>query len=164
MEKLSLLIRGALAEMRTMLIELRSGYLYNQTLDQLIRTLVEAARARSHAVISTSIMEIPLLPKDVTLAIYRIAQEALNNVLIHAAATEITISLLFAPERLEFCIQDDGSGFDPQAVPAGHLGIKIMTERAAEIGGNLQIHSEPGYGSELRLVWMSIMGESTENA
>jgi signal transduction histidine kinase len=164
MEKLSLLIRGALAEMRTMLIELRSGYLYNQTLDQLIRTLVEAARARSHAVIRASIMEIPLLPKEVTLAFYRIAQEALNNVLIHAAATEVKISLLVEPERLEFRIQDDGSGFDPQAVPAGHLGIKIMVERAAEIGGDLQIRSEPGTGTELALVWMRKIGESAENA
>ena len=79
MEKLAVLIRGALAEMRSMLIELRSGELYNQTLDQLLVTLVEAGRARTHAVIDLSVMEIPELPKNVTLAFYRMAQEALNN-------------------------------------------------------------------------------------
>ena len=89
MIKLSLLIRGALAEMRSMLVELRSEEFHNQTLDQLIITLVEAARVPTLAAINIPRMDIPDLPKNVTLAMYRIAQEAMNNALIHAEPSQI---------------------------------------------------------------------------
>ena len=162
MEKLSLLIRGALAEMRSMLIELRSEDLITQTLDQLLTTLVEAARARSRAVINLSIMDIPELPKEVTLTLYRVAREALNNALVHSTAAQINISLLAEPGQVEVHIQDDGCGFDPQAVTASHLGIRIMVEHAAKIGGEVRIHSEPGQGTEIVLTWASVVEESAE--
>jgi signal transduction histidine kinase len=153
MDQLLLLIRGALAEMRSMLIELRSGDVQNQTLDQLLNTLVEGARARSHASITLSIVDVPELPKDVILAFYRIAREALNNALVHASASRIHVSLSAEAGLARLCIEDDGSGFDPQEVSAGHLGIRIMAERAAQIGSGLQIHSEPGRGTKIVITW-----------
>ncbi len=162
MEKLSRLIRGALAEMRSMLIELRSGDLYNQALDRLLITLVEAARVRTQAIITTSIMDAPELPEDVTLAFYRFAQEALNNAITHAAATQINLSLLAEPDLVELRIQDDGCGFDPGAVSAGHLGISIMRERVAKIGGVIQIHSEPDRGTDIVITWSSKAGETAK--
>jgi signal transduction histidine kinase len=158
MEKLSLLIRGALAEMRSMLIELRSEELVDQSLDHLLITLVEAARVRTQAVISVSMIDITDLPKNVTLAFYRIGREALNNAIIHASATRINVSLLAEPGQVKLSIQDNGCGFDPRVVSEGHLGIRIMLERARGIGGDMQIHSQPGHGTEIDINWSSKTG------
>jgi two-component system nitrate/nitrite sensor histidine kinase NarX len=162
MDKLGLLIRGALAEMRSMLIELRSGDLGDQSLDQLLNTLGEAIQARIHAQISMSFMEIPELPPDVIFAFYRIAREALNNVLVHADAARVDISLIKENGRIELQIQDDGRGFDPGVIPTGHLGIRIMEERAVEIGGHLRILSEPGRGTDVVFTWSGKPGEPDE--
>jgi signal transduction histidine kinase len=163
MEKLSVLIRGALAEMRSMLIELRSGELQNQSLEQLLVTLVEAARVRTHAVISFSHTETTEMPKEVTLGLYRIAREALNNAIIHADAAEIRVALLTEVGRLELHVQDDGCGFDPLTVPRGHLGVRIMMERAAEIGGEVQVRSEAGRGADVAIIWPAKGGGSAEH-
>jgi signal transduction histidine kinase len=61
--------------------------------------------------------------------------------------------LLAETDQIELRIQDDGCGFDPRAVTAGHLGISIMLERAAEIGGEVRIHSEPGNGTQIAITW-----------
>jgi signal transduction histidine kinase len=159
LEKLSVLLRGALAEMRSLLLELRSGEPYEKSLDQLLSTLAEEVRAQSRAVVTVSMMYEPELPDNVSLAFYRIAREALNNVVKHAAATQINVSILEEPDRVELRIQDDGIGFDPRAVPSEHLGISIMAERAAQIGGDLRIQSEPGHGTEIVLAWSGDGGE-----
>jgi PAS domain S-box-containing protein len=153
MEKLSLLIRGALAEMRSLLLELRSGELHNQSLPQLLTTLAEAGRVRTRAEISLSVTDERTLPDNVTLTFYYIAQEGLNNAINHGKATQIDISLIEDPESVELRILDDGRGFIPQEIPEGHLGINIMLERAAQIGADLRIISEPGEGAELILTW-----------
>ncbi len=158
MEKLSMLIRGALAEMRSMLLEMRSDVPPNQTLDQLITTLAEATRARSNVSVFMSIEGNPELPAAVTLAFYRIAQEALNNVIKHAEATRVDVTLLSQPDRKELRIRDDGRGFDPQLIPDGHIGISIMAERAKKVGGDLQIQSTPGRGTEITMIWPSLSG------
>ena len=93
---------------------------------------------------------------------YRIAQEALNNVIKHAEATAVHIALLSTPEGVELQIRDDGRGFDPQVIPAGHMGIGIMAERAKKIGGDLQIQSQPGRGADVSLVWQDPTGETND--
>ena len=93
------------------------------------------------------------LPADVTLTLYHIAQEALNNVVKHAEATQVAITLLDEPDRVALHIRDDGRGFDPQVIPAGHMGISIMAERARKIGADLQIQSQPGRGAEVIATW-----------
>ncbi|MGW8226882.1 MAG: 7TM diverse intracellular signaling domain-containing protein, partial [Anaerolineales bacterium] len=153
MEKLSLLIRGALAEMRSLLLELRSGELHNQSLPQLLTTLAEAGRVRTRAEISLSVTGERTLPDNVTLTFYYIAQEGLNNAINHGKATQIDISLIEDPDSVELRILDDGRGFIPQEIPEGHLGINIMLERVAQIGADLRIISEPGEGAELILTW-----------
>ncbi len=161
--KLSRLIRGALAEMRSMLIELRMGDLHRQTLEQLLVTLVDGARARSQAVISLSLMkDVPELPEKVTVAFYRIAREAMINTTVHSGASQIQVSLFEEEDRLVLCVQDNGCGFEPQEVQAGHLGLNIMGERAQEIGASLQVDTEPSQGTTIRLAWSDPTGEVEE--
>ena len=85
------------------------------------------------------------------LAIYRIAQECLNNVLKHAHATRVFVSLVEFPGALSLSIEDNGGGFSPAADSdslsnGGGLGLHIMRERVSQFGGELTIESEPGRG------------------
>jgi signal transduction histidine kinase len=98
------------------------------------------------------------LPDDVTLTLHRIAQESLNNIAKHAEASEVVIDLSCSPESVKLYIEDDGRGFDPQAIPAGHLGIGIMRERAQKIGATLQINSKPGDGTSVLVTWSEAKG------
>jgi PAS domain S-box-containing protein len=156
LELISLLIRGASAEMRSLLLELRPDTLRDQTLGNLLETLAIAARARTQAVVSLKVEGECQPQEDVIMAFHRIAQETLNNIAKHAEASEVLIDLSCDPESTKLCklcIQDDGRGFDPQAIPAGHLGIGIMRERAQKIGATLQIESEPGDGTLVVVTW-----------
>jgi signal transduction histidine kinase len=160
MEKISTLLRGALAEMRSLLFELRSGGPQSQPLEKLLTTLVDAVQARTQITVSKNIDDASEMPENVIQAFYRIAREALNNVVTHADANQVTICLRNEPHCLELRIQDDGRGFDPQEIPVGHLGITIMAERAVQIGGDLQIKSEPGHGTEIVVTWSNKGEES----
>ena len=92
-------------------------------------------------------------PPEVKLALYRIAQEALNNVVKHASAGRAIVRLQCAEERISLSIADDGRGFDPKGLTRHHLGLQIMHERAEAVGANLVIASEPGEGSEVSVTW-----------
>ena len=162
--KLSRLIRGALAEMRSMLIELRMGDLHRQTLEQLLVSLVDGAQARSQAFITLSVPEdMPKLPEKIVICFYRVAREAINNATVHSGASWIDVTLAEEQGQLALRIQDDGCGFDPDLVPGGHLGITIMGERAEEIGATLQIQTSPGHGTLIGIAWTNPAGKSTNN-
>jgi PAS domain S-box-containing protein len=158
LELLSVMIRGASAEMRSLLLELRPDTLKDQTLGKLLETLAVAARARTRAAVSLKVESDCLLPEDVTLTLHRIAQESLNNIAKHAEASEVVIDLNCNPESANLSIKDDGRGFDPQAIPAGHLGIGIMRERAQKIGATFQIKSKPGDGTSVLVTWSEARG------
>jgi signal transduction histidine kinase len=158
LELLSFLIRGASAEMRSLLLELRPDTLKDQTLGKLLETLVAAARARTRAAVSLKVESDCLLPEDVTLTLHRIAQESLNNIAKHAEASEVVIDLSSSPDSANLSIEDDGRGFDPQVIPAGHLGIGIMRERAQKIGATFQIKSKPGDGTFVLVTWSEARG------
>jgi len=153
MENLTVMLRGALAEMRTLLLELRPEALREQTLDQLLQTLVEATQARTSAPISLVVNGQRPLPEDVTITFHRIAQESLNNVVKHAEATEVSITLDCDQNGIVLRVRDNGSGFDPSTIPAGHLGLSIMAERIEKIGGTLLIDSQPGDGTQIVVGW-----------
>jgi signal transduction histidine kinase len=88
-------------------------------------------------------------------ALYRIAQEALNNVAKHSDASRATVRLRCEPERVVLHVADDGRGFDVDAVPPDHLGVGIMRERAEAIGAELVIDSVPERGTKVSVVWGS---------
>ena len=90
---------------------------------------------------------------DVELACYRVAQEALTNIMRHARATEVRVSLRRAADRLLLQVRDNGRGFDAAASRAlaeeGHLGLLGMEERVSNVGGKLDISSWPGKGTTI---------------
>jgi signal transduction histidine kinase len=93
--------------------------------------------------------------RGVEQAIYRIMQEALNNVVKHAGACNVAIALDLQPDRTTLRVADDGAGFDLAVLEPSngrHLGLVSMRERAAEIGGSLDLHSYPGQGTEVVVV------------
>jgi signal transduction histidine kinase len=153
------LTRGALAEMRTLLLELRPSALEETPLEDLLKRLAEAATGRTHLETVTRVTgrQARRLPPDAQIGLYRIAQEALNNVVKHARARTVLVELAYrASGAVSLRISDDGCGFDPQAVPAGHLGLGIMRERAQAIGARLHIDSTAGEGTRIDVTWRNV--------
>jgi PAS domain S-box-containing protein len=150
--QLSRLNRGALAEMRTLLLELRPAALLNSSLGDLVHQLVQAIHGRREIEISLDVTDQQSLPPDVHLALYRIIQEGLNNIIKHAQAATITIYFLSKEGHVEIRISDDGVGFEVQDRAAG-LGLGMMRERAETIGANLDVSSQVGKGTEISVSW-----------
>jgi two-component system nitrate/nitrite sensor histidine kinase NarX len=161
LQKLRQLSRGALAEMRTLLMELRPAALAEASLRELLRQLAQAASGREGIPVVVEADETCKLPGEVHLALYRIAQEALNNVVKHAEASQVEVSLRCIRAGSEagralkatLCIRDDGAGFDPRDASPERFGLGIMRERAAQVGAELAVTSEMGRGTEVRVTW-----------
>ncbi|MCB9125801.1 MAG: GGDEF domain-containing protein [Caldilineaceae bacterium] len=152
-EELRQLTRGALAEMRTLLLELRPGAVTQARLDDLIRQLIEASVGRGHTTVHFVADGQRPLPDDVKVALYRIAQEALNNIVKYAKANTVSVDLRQQPMGVRLSISDDGVGFDPAAVRSGHMGQRIMRERAESIGARFAVQSEIGHGTIVMVTW-----------
>ncbi len=151
--ELRLLTRGALSEMRTLLLELRPDALAEVELGDLCRHLANAFSGRTRVPVAFA-QEGPVsLPPPVKETFYRVAQEALNNIAKHAAATQVALRLQGQEGHAEMTIRDDGVGFAPSDLTAENLGLQIMRERAAAIGAQLAIESAPGAGTTVRLWW-----------
>jgi len=154
LEELRRLSRGALAEMRTLLLELRPAALVEARLADLLRQLADAITGRERLPVTLAVEEIGPLPPDVHVTFYRTAQEALNNVVKHSRANRVEIGLRRVPEAgVELVVRDDGRGFDPGRVLSDGLGLGIMRERAQAIGALLVVESELGCGTRVRLMW-----------
>ncbi len=153
LEELRQLARGALAEMRTLLLELRPAALTEANLDELLRHLTEAITGRARTPVALTIEGDCRLPPEVQVGLYRITQEALNNVAKHAKAGQAVVSLRCQPRQVELQIKDDGRGFEPEQVSPEHLGLGIMRERAETIGAAFGLQSWPGQGTQIEVVW-----------
>ena len=153
LEELRQLTRGALAEMRTLLLELRPSALTEAALPDLLRQLAEALTGRARIPTTVSVDGECPLPPEVQVPLYRIAQEALNNVAKHSGASSAEIHLECGTDVVRLSISDDGRGFDPSLVGPNHLGLGIMMERAEAIGAELEVTSEPGKGTCVTAVW-----------
>ncbi len=154
LDRLRLLTRGALAEMRTLLLELRPAGLAEVPLGDLLRQLTEAMIGRKRMNITLEVRgECGALPAEAKIALYRIAQESLNNVAKHAAADRTIVRLRCHPERVVLEVCDNGCGFDLLSVPPNCLGLSIMRERAAAVGAALTIRSQMGKGTQVRAIW-----------
>jgi signal transduction histidine kinase len=152
LEELRQLTRGALAEMRTLLVELRPNSLVRIPLPDLLRQLCESLIGRARLPIEFIAEGQAEIPTDVQIILYRITQEALNNIVKHAKATRVIVNL-FLGDFVRLVIIDDGSGFDLMSVSPDHLGLKIMCERAETIGANCSVYSQPGEGTQISVTW-----------
>jgi PAS domain S-box-containing protein len=143
--------REALAEMRALIFELRPANLEQDGLPQAIRTHAAGIQGRvGLSVLVECDVADRRAPLDVETALYRITQEALHNVVKHAAAATVSIRLVGSPDAgLRLSIEDDGAGFDPDIIPAGHLGISGMRARASQVGATIDVTSAPGAGSRI---------------
>ena len=145
------LTRGALAEMRTLLLELRPATLTESSLADLLRQLTQAISGRSRLPVELIIEGERPLAAEIQIALYRIAQEGLNNISKHAAASEVVLKLTFQSQSVLLSIQDNGRGFDSANVQPHSLGLGIMRERAEKIGATLIIDSQIGKGTVIRV-------------
>ena len=145
--------RGALAQMRTMLLELRGDPLEQIPLHQLLRNVVEATESRTRTRVSLTIEGDGPLPPVVHVTLYRVTQEALNNVARHAQAAQAWVELRLLPGYALLTVKDDGRGFVPGPLGPAHLGLRSMRERAAEAGARLRIVAAPGAGTEITVEW-----------
>lgn len=158
------LTHGALAEMRSLLVELRPTTLQEMDLGDLARVLVNASLGRAEIEIDLQLTDICTPPPDVKISMYRIAQEAMNNIIKHAGAKHVKFSICQKGPGIELFIQDDGCGFNPDSISLGHLGLEIMRERADKSGLQLTIHSKINEGTAILLFWpgISLQGEGGE--
>jgi len=152
--KLRALVRGALAEMRTMLFELRPSALEFARMETLLGQLGDALHGRTSIPVQVNCDDIPDLPTSVKVTFYRIAQEAVNNILKHAGASQTQIDLQEQSGQVSLRVWDNGRGFNTNKSLESGLGLEIMRERAEHIGAQLEIDSQPGHGTQVILQWV----------
>ncbi|MEW5870277.1 MAG: sensor histidine kinase [Chloroflexota bacterium] len=154
--------RSGLGETRRALKALRASPLEDLGLALGIRKLAETAAERGKLALELELPgQLPAVAPDVEQCIYRVAQEAVENVVHHANATHLAVRLAASETELRLTIQDDGQGLNvEQARRAGHFGLPGMYERAQLAGGELRIDSQPGNGTRLQL---AIKGHTHES-
>lgn len=162
LEEVRRLTRGALAEMRTLLFELRPAALLEKKLGDLIGHFAVAVSSRTGVPIDVATDEEGSLPPDVHVALYRIVQEALNNITKHADASRASVRLRTCAGRAVVSVLDDGRGFDVSALPGGQFGLGNMQERARSIGARLRIVGRPGRGTIVAATWEARGRESSD--
>ncbi len=153
LEDLRRLTRGAMAEMRSLLAELRPLFLTDSDLGDLLRQLGDALTGRTNIPVSVTVTGKGTLPAEVQVAFYRLCQEGLNNIAKHAGASQVAIDLEYGGSKVELHIHDDGCGFNPANIPAGHYGLSIMRERAKAIGAELLVTSQLDQGTDILIRW-----------
>ncbi len=155
LEELRQLTRGALSEMRTLLVELRPAALIDMDLGDLIGHQLNALSARTRLSVEYKRNCVHNPPLEIKDAFYRIAQEAFNNIAKHAEASQISVELHCEPKQTTLMIQDNGVGFEPSLSEHEGMGLKIMQERARNIGATLEIRSRAQAGVRLRIQWQA---------
>jgi signal transduction histidine kinase len=138
--------------MRALIFELGPGKLEQDGLSRALRTHAQALQGRIGlpVVVESTLGE--RLPLAIEEVLYRVAQEALHNVVKHAGARQVRVEVGRSGQGIRLRIVDDGKGFDPSAVPDGHLGLAGMRARADRIGAEFGCRSEPGKGTTIEVV------------
>jgi PAS domain S-box-containing protein len=143
--------REALAEMRALIFELRPGNLEQDGLVRALKTHTAALQGRVGLPIVVE-SDLPgRLPLEIEEVLYRIAQEALHNVVKHAGARQVRLGIHAVRHDVTLRIADDGKGFDPTAVPDGHLGLAGMRARAERLGATFACESRQGSGTTIEV-------------
>ena len=150
------LVDRAIERVREMALDLRPSLLDDLGLVAALRWYLDRETGRAGLTLEIVVDPLPArLPPQIETACFRIAQEALTNVVRHARARRVRVELRQRGAELHLAIRDDGAGFDVGAVssrraPEASLGLQGMRERASIVGGHLDIDSRPGHGTEVR--------------
>jgi signal transduction histidine kinase len=147
-------VRDGLAEARQSIWALRSQDSNETTLPVRLRRLVEAASGHGLEAKFSLFGAYRPMPPDTEREFLRVAQEAIHNVKKHAGARHLFVQLEYRPSEVALEVRDDGSGFaagPERESSSGHYGLTGMKERAAAIDGTLEVDSEPGIGTTVRL-------------
>jgi signal transduction histidine kinase len=147
------LAQEAIAELRSLVFQLRPAAIETEGLAAALRKHVEVLRRVHGARVELELDGAPRLRPGVDEEVFRIAQEALHNALRHAQAERLAVKLSENGDRLRMTVSDDGVGFDLDApeLRSRSLGLTSIEERAHELGGRLEIHSAPGAGTTIEL-------------
>jgi signal transduction histidine kinase/ligand-binding sensor domain-containing protein len=142
----------ALKEMRLLVFELQPAELEKEGLVPALRRRLEAVEGRAGVDARVVVDDFARLPGNIEQELFRIAQEALNNALKHAAASSVVVHLRRDNDSIEMEIVDDGVGFDPEALSdTGGMGLKNIRARSERIGGIVDIRSKPGEGTNIKI-------------
>ena len=157
--RLQRLVRAALAEMRTLLFELRPEALDSAPLEALLDRLGDALSGQIEGPVTIrTAADIPL-SSAARLVFYRVTQEAFNNIAKHARATAVDVECVADSDgAVSLSVRDDGVGFDPGAVGPDRMGLRIMRERLDGVGASLDVDSAPGRGTTITAVWPGLAG------
>jgi PAS domain S-box-containing protein len=161
LDDLRRLTRGAQAEMRALLAELRPSTITDSKLGDLLRLLANALTGRTSIPIEISAPDEIILPPDIQITFYRICQETLNNIAKHSKARHVSIMLKQEGNDVVLRIHDDGKGFDPNITISGHYGLGMMRERAESAGALFSVLSKPGEGTDIILRWIQPIPKET---
>jgi signal transduction histidine kinase len=153
-ERLNEIGQGALAEMRALIFQLRPAALKDEGLAAALKKHTAAFQSRESVAVTLTINDERRLPEAAEEAVFRVAQEALNNIAKHARATAVEVDLTITASAVTLTVRDNGAGFDPARPHTGEhptLGMTSMRERAALLGGECRVVSAPGQGTTVRL-------------
>ena len=146
------LLTMATTEARRLIAGLRPPALDELGVVEAVESLVNDARADIPTVSLTQDLGPGRLPAQVETTIFRIVQEALTNARRHAGATSAEVSLKREPAGVRVSVHDDGTGFDPEGVPADRFGLESMRQRSRLLGAEPTITSRPGQGTTIEVV------------
>ena len=142
-------VEAGLAVMRALIFELRPDSLRSEGLVAALENLAAVVRTRYQLPIEAFLGKEPRLTLESKQALYRIAQEALQNVVKHSRALAVTLRLAQEDQEVVLEVRDDGRGFDPNRSINGGQGLQIMQEQIAPLGGTFTLVSAPGHGTSI---------------
>jgi PAS domain S-box-containing protein len=152
LEILKEIAQEAMTEMRLLIYQLHPPIIQAAGLVVALRQRLDVVEVRSGMTADLQVESERRLPEEIESTLFQIAQEALNNVLKHAKASELLVRLSFKPDSCRLTIQDDGVGFDSESIGRyGGYGLENMRDRLEQINGALTIDSQPGIGTTLEI-------------
>jgi signal transduction histidine kinase len=155
-------LRDEVVDLRTMITQLRPPVLDQLGLEDALHDHLDIVRQDSGLDVTIRIDLAERLDADLETVLYRVAQEALTNIVKHAGAAHVWVSLSEAGDAVTLEIRDDGVGFRPEEAPTlvqdGHLGLIAMRERVETVGGTWELHSAPGEGTVVRATFVGRNG------
>ncbi|HEU0000862.1 MAG TPA: DUF4118 domain-containing protein [Ktedonobacteraceae bacterium] len=152
------LAEAGLAEMRALIFELRPESLESEGLVAALTRQVVVLRTRHKLTVEAELGEEPHLPVEMKYVLYRVAQEALHNIVKHARASTVTLRLTTGANGIILEVCDNGTGFNPAGPFPGHLGLLSMHERVTKVGGSLAVKSVPEQGTRVEALLPVVPG------